>query len=303
MTPGRALRTGAGDEVRLGARLGGGGEGEVFEVVRQSDMVAKIYTGAMSRDRARKLAAMTRMAREAPDLLKFCAWPIDTLHWRSPVGGRDGCAGFLMPRISGRKEIHHLTSPPTRKKEFPDKGWSFQIHVAWNLAAAVDTIHAAGVVVGDINERGFLVGLDGTLRVIDCDSFQISHGGQVYRCEVGVADYTPPELQNMPGGFASVVRSVNHDAFGLGIVVFKLLFQGRHPFMGRFSGTGEPDLQRFIREHRFAYSRNAGAKQIAPPPHSLHLGALNPKLAFLFERTFAESADGGGRAAPKEWLA
>jgi DNA-binding helix-hairpin-helix protein with protein kinase domain len=206
-----------------------------------------------------------------------------------------------MPKISSRKEIHHLTSPRTRQKDFPGKGWAFQIHVAKNLASAIETIHEAGVIVGDINEKGFLIGTDGTLRVIDCDSFQLSHGGRLFKCEVGVPDYTPPELQSLPGGFASVVRTEYHDGFGLAVIIFKLLFQGRHPFMGRFSGIGDPELQRFIREHRFAYARNGATKQIAPPPHSLHLGALTPVAATLFEQAFSEDAARTGRPTGRAW--
>jgi TonB family protein len=264
-------------------------------------MVAKIYTRSIPGDKLRKLTLMTELAAKSPALLNACAWPVATLHSSYGTGSRGDLQGFLMPKIVGRKEIHHLTSPPTRKRDFLNRGWTFQIHVAQNLAAVIEMIHGMGVVIGDINEKGFLVGQDGTLRIIDCDSFQLSHSGRTFRCEVGVPDYTPPELQGIKGGFGSVVRTMNHDAFGLAVIVFKLLFQGRHPFMGRFVGTGDPDLQRFIREYRFAYGKNSSAKQIGPPPHSLHLGALTHRAALLFEQAFAEPAFAASRPTAAVW--
>lgn len=288
-----------GDELRLGAWIGGGGEGDVFDVVGRSDLVAKIYKTPPDARKTAKLSAMTQLGATSPALLKFCAWPLSLLY--PGRGAQANLHGILMPKVPSRKEIHHLTSPRTRQKDFPGKGWAFQIHVAKNLAAAIETIHEAGVIVGDINEKGFLVGQDGTVRVIDCDSFQLVYGGQTFKCEVGVPDYTPPELQSLVGGFSSVVRTEHHDGFGLAVILFKLLFQGRHPFMGRFSGAGDPDLQRFIREHRFAYARNGAAKQIAPPPHSLHLGALPAATATLFERAFSDDAVRAGRPSGRAW--
>jgi DNA-binding helix-hairpin-helix protein with protein kinase domain len=78
--------------------------------------------------------------------------------------------------------------------------------------------------VGDINHSGFLISPEAKVKLIDADSFQVSDGAKHYFCKVGVPEYTPPELQNQPLG--GVLRTSNHDAFGLAVVIFQLLFMG-----------------------------------------------------------------------------
>jgi DNA-binding helix-hairpin-helix protein with protein kinase domain len=68
-----------------------------------------------------------------------------------------------------------------------------------------------------------------TAALIDCDSFQITDGAHVFRCPVEVPEFTPPELQG--SAFDSQTRTAQHDAFGLAVLIFYLLFLGRHPFM------------------------------------------------------------------------
>lgn len=299
---GPLLWTSAGERIKLGRELGRGGEGVVYEVEGKPDHVAKIYLTQISGDRVAKLGAMTGMTSTSPKLLSFCAWPEATLHDRGTNGVMAGTAGFLMHRVAGCHPIHHLTTPTTRKRDFPDRDWSFLVHVARNLAITIDTIHAAGAVIGDVNESGFLVGQDGRVWVLDCDSFQVRHANRIYRCEVGIQDYTPPELQNVSGGFASVVRTTNHDHFGVAVILFKLLMMGRHPYMGIFRGQGDPELGQLILENRFAYGPDAAARLMAPPPHSLDLGSLGPNVGGLFRQAFGDAGLRGGRPDTTAWI-
>jgi DNA-binding helix-hairpin-helix protein with protein kinase domain len=101
--------------------------------------------------------------------------------------------------------------------------------------------------------------------------------------------------------FAGVVRTPNHDAFGLAVTIFHLLFFGRHPFAGRFQGKGDTPIERAITEYRFAYSQSAAARHILPPPHTLPLTAVSFGLASLFERAFAQGSERGGRPTATQW--
>jgi DNA-binding helix-hairpin-helix protein with protein kinase domain len=231
---GRGLVDATGRAVRLGKELGRGGEGSVFDVDGESDVVAKLYHAPPEPEKAAKLAAMARSA--SPALTSVAAWPTNTLH----EGGGAPVAGLLMPRASGA-EVHRLYSPAYRKVEFPNYDWEKLIVVARNVAAAVARIHDAGHVIGDVNQGNVLVSPTGVVRLIDCDSFQIRDGATWRLCEVGVAHFTPPELQGR--SFRGVVRTQNHDAFGLAVLVFHLLFMGRHPFAGRYGGKGDMPLE------------------------------------------------------------
>jgi DNA-binding helix-hairpin-helix protein with protein kinase domain len=195
------------------------------------------------------------------------------------------------------EELHTLHSPKSRLQKFPDATWAFLIHAATNIARAVATMHEAGFVIGDVNPKNILVTRQATVSLLDCDSFQFAHEGTVYRCAAGFPEYTPPELHGV--AFRDVDRTPQHDAFGLAVVIFQLLFLGRHPFAGKFTGAGEMSLQRAIAEGRLAYGAGAAARQMQAPPGALPWEALPPDVAQLFERSFLTTE----RAAPVEWIA
>jgi Protein kinase domain len=282
-----------GEIVRLWQRLGGGSEGVVYEVQGWKDLVAKIYYEMPPAEKAEKLVVLTRLGTER--LRGLTAWPIDVL--RDRHNGR--VAGFVMNRLTQAEEVHALHSPKSRLQKFPGASWAFLIHVAANFARAVAAIHEHGLVIGDVNPRNALVTRKGTVFLLDCDSFQISLEGRVFRCEFGVPEYTPPELQGTP--FREIDRKPEHDCFSLAVVIFQLLFLGRHPFSGRFLGEGEMSLERAIRELRFAYAADAESRQMRRPPGALALAAISPPVVDLFDRAFTStSAD---RPGAGDWIA
>src|SRR6185503_19866329 len=108
--------------VPLGAALGHGGEGRVFEVRGRRDLVAKLYHQAVEPEKAAKLETIVRLRTDR--LLRLAAWPVETLHERQ----RGEVAGLLMPRVHGFREIHTLYSPKSRLAAFGHAGWPFLIH-------------------------------------------------------------------------------------------------------------------------------------------------------------------------------
>src|SRR5262249_47615448 len=144
-------------------------------------------------------------AHADPDLCRFAAWPTATLH--DTRGGP--LVGFLMPRFDGYRPVHMLYSPAHRRSCFAQADWAFLAHAAANRAAAFDAVHGHGHVVGDVNQSNVLVSDKGLVALIDCDSFQVRADGKAHLCEVGVGQYTPPELQGQ--SFRGVERTPNHD--------------------------------------------------------------------------------------------
>src|SRR5262249_9711545 len=194
-------------------------------------------------------------------LRQFTAWPTALVTERpgGPV------VGFLMPRFSDYQPIHQLYNPAQRLRYFPRADWAFLAAAARNCAAAFEEVHRIGCLVGDINQSNVLVSGKALIGLIDCDSFQVQVDGRHFLCEVGVPHYTPPELQHCP--FTGLVRTLNHDRFGLAVLVFQLLFMGRHPYAGRYNGPGDPPFEQLIHEFRFAYGRHAVALHMERPPH------------------------------------
>jgi DNA-binding helix-hairpin-helix protein with protein kinase domain len=280
-----------GQLVSLASELGSGGEGRIFEVRDNPGTVAKVYHKAINHEKAQKLSLMVNQKTER--LLRLTAWPVDTLHDR-PGGS---IAGLLMPRVVDHKEIHVLYGVKSRLADFPDVCWPFLIHTAANIARAFAVVHEHGQVIGDVNHASILVARNGTVRLIDCDSFQIVSQGRYYLCLVGVPTHTPPELQDKP--FNGVVRTANHDAFGLAVIIFQMLFMGRHPFSGWYAGPGDMPLKRAIKEYRFAYGARAASYQMKPPPGTLPLEAVSEPVAKLFEAAFSPNAV---RPKATEWI-
>jgi len=283
-----------GNAVKIGRQLGRGGEGTVFDAPSEPDYVAKIYHEAIPSDKAEKIQGMA--ANFSTKLLEFAAWPIKALYKNC---NRSDLCGFLMPKVLGFREIHVLYSPAQRKKEFPKAAWDFLIRAARNLACAVATIHEHGHVIGDVNQKNFLVSTQAMVKVIDCDSFQVKISGKSFPCEVGVSHFLPPELQNK--ALAGVERLQDHDNFGLALLIFHLLFMGRHPFVG-VSRSGDVSIEQAISEYRFAYSsqaRNAGLDQ---PPNTLPLRTVSAPVADLFEQAFGAAYRQRGRPTAKRWV-
>jgi DNA-binding helix-hairpin-helix protein with protein kinase domain len=284
------LRDQLGNEIRLAPNpFAVGGEGAVFDVQGRPDLVAKLYSKPQSKERCDKLRAMAKLC--SPDLLKIAAWPTATLS----AGNGAAIDGILMPRIAGYLEIHHLYSVAQRKKDFPEVGWGFLLHTARNCAIAFEAVHAHGHVVGDVNQKNVMVSKKGMVAFVDCDSFQVAEGSRIFRCGVGVPEYTPPELHGKK--FATLDRAANHDAFGLAVLIFHLLMMGRHPFSGVPLAQADIPIEKAIQAGYYAYTRNTAMARLRPPPHVPPTTMLDPSVLDLFERAFCTAR----RPTATEW--
>lgn len=277
----------ANETVDLGAEVGRGGEGTVYAVLGRPGAVAKIYAQLPDAERVDKITTMVGLYAANSALGEWCAWPRSLLR-----DGAGTCRGFLMARVEGHTAIHDLYNPEHRKAILPEVGWEFLVRTAANCARMFASLHGFGVVVGDVNERNLLVGRDATVHLVDCDSFQIRTSKRLFTTGVGVVDYTPPELQGVD--FRSAVHTPNHDRFGLAVLLFKLLFMGRHPFSGGATG----DLSTAIREHDFDYAALSGRLR-----HLVPLQAVPQGVAALFARALGPADSGDVRPAPEQWLA
>ena len=286
----------AGRGLHLGSQLGSGGEGAVYQVNDRPDVVAKLYHQKLDSNKAAKIAAMTNLKIER--LLNLTAWPLEPIRDESR-----SIVGFLMAKLIGHQVAFNLYSPKLRLQKFPNASWQFLIRSATNAALAFAAIHEHNHVIGDVNHGNLFVDDKATVRLIDCDSYQITINGSRWLCEVGTPTHQPPELQNAHT-YKNTVRTPNHDDFGLAVIIFQMLFMARHPFSGRFLGSGEMPMERAISEYRFAYGSNVSGAQMEPPPASLGLNGVTPDVALLFERAFStQGSQPDGRPHPREWVA
>lgn len=277
--------------VRLGHRIGKGGEGSVFLVGEDGRYAVKLYTASDMVVKEQKVAAMVRA--QLASRTSLVAFPMSIA--RSPRGS---FVGFVMKLVTAHKPLHDIYAPGSRKQHFPQADYRFLVRTAANFARAVASVHQANCVIGDINHSGILVSPKATVALIDADSFQFSESGKQYLCRVGVPEYTPPELQGR--SLDGVTRTRNHDAFGLAVVIFQLLFMGRHPFVGTIRQGETPPTHENIEHFRYVYSENrdVGMDQ---PPGTPSLPDFHPEIAGLFECAFSpQSAQ--QRPSAEDWV-
>jgi DNA-binding helix-hairpin-helix protein with protein kinase domain len=281
------LSTKTGRQLRPGHEIASGGEGVIYSLLDSPGEVLKVYKDLRElSEKRKKVECMTRMYR--PGLASHTAWPTDMV---------DGpFLAILMPRVSGI-ELHDVYGPKSRMTKFPLARNKFLVTVAYNLCAALEDVHATGAVVGDFNQRNILVGAKAEVCFIDCDSFQITVGAMTYWCPVGIPDFLAPEVQGV--SLATLVRTPNHDNFTLAVLIFQILFLGKHPF----AGVGGPDLElpEAIKRFLYAYGGAGAAQGIRPPPGAPPMDTITKPMVQLFERAFSRIAARGGRPTPSEW--
>lgn len=294
-----ALRTADGRPVALGPRIAAGGQGAIHEVVGAPALVAKLYLQPPDPTLAAKLRALIDLPPERRPVP--VVWPHALLFDGS------GVAGFLMPRITGRRDLHALSAPTSRRKHFPTADYRSLVVTAANLARGVAAIHAAGHVIGDINDRFAMVDERATVALIDADSFQVDVNGVRHTCDVAQSLYQPPELQAAPS-YRGLARTRNHDAFGLAVLIFQLLFLHRHPFQGVPLSGDVPEIHAAIARHQFAFSSAALQRGLKAPPNALPLAAVGATLGGYFERAFGPEGHmtqgtATGRPSAAAWVA
>ncbi|MEX2534383.1 MAG: hypothetical protein WD273_02195 [Trueperaceae bacterium] len=273
------FRTPDGTRLELGELLGRGGEAHVYALQGDTGRAVKLYAHP-NPERARKLGAMLAKVPKDPDRRPghaSIAWP------EAPVLDSAGqVVGFVMPRIDARRylPLHQLYHPRSRRSRAPGISWRYLVRIARNLSGTLAALHEADYVVGDLNESNILVDDRALVTLVDLDSIQVASGTRVFRCTVGKAEYTPPELQGR--SFREIDRRAGSDRFGLAVLTFLLLMEGNHPFTGVFGGAGEPPgMEENIRSRRSPYFRTRLLRPpLAAPPRAI----LSPELRGLLKR-------------------
>ena len=283
--------------------IGTGGEGAIYSLGELTALVAKVYHRADDVEGAK----LRLMADNPPDMPPApgghisIAWPQDTLHSSLPAT-IDNTVGYLMLRVDSERTVNQSYNPASRKRNFPHFTSWHHCAVAINLARAVNAIHAHNYVIGDINESNILVHDDGLVTLIDTDSFQVQdqRDGTIYRSPVGKPEYTSPELQGQR--FDAQDRDQYHDRFGLGVIIYQLLMEGRHPHAGKYTGQGDPPtIESRIRDGFFLHAQSRSVP-LVDGPGFMRWDSLDESIRDLFRLCFDTGHDRRtGRPTPEMW--
>lgn len=214
--------------------VGKGGEGSVYKISNMPNCVLKVFLdGKRTETRHRKLLAMigTPLSQEA---MKQVTWPMDVVYENNQF------VGYVMPAISNCEDLNVMYSDKY------DCTLSEKITLGKNLCAAVNAVHNAGQVCGDLNPKN--IGVDpksARITLVDTDSYHITekNSGRVYRCEVGLPEYLPHEIQNKMKNGQTLANAPlptftkYTDLFALAVHIFALLMNGCHPFACAINNT------------------------------------------------------------------
>ncbi len=271
--------------------LGRGGEGSVYAVRGEPDIVAKLYHKerlAPPNDRMELLAKIETMysmniKTEIDGILRV-AWVKDIL-----FDGKGLFVGFVMPRVLVPYKIFDVARED-RKTILPNYTWKYSLQYAYNLSWVVWYLHLNNIVIGDCNMNNIAIGKHGEVVLIDCDSFDIRDPdtGKHYPCTVGLDEMLAPELQTV-GSLRNGNFTKESDDFSLAIHIFRLLMNNADPFGAKVTGTNVDSKTAItanaaIVNGECPYFRKIPGKAV--PPHAMKKNILPPDIAAAFERTF-----------------
>lgn len=219
--------------------LGKGGEGAVYSLTshqiaslpKASELVAKIYYEPNEGDRLNKIKTMVISPPETTSV----AWPVGVLYEGAQF------VGYLMTKLesSSYRQWAELSNTKDRRRTSPDFDIKYALVACRNLAAAIDSIHKAGHMVGDVNESNIFVKSDASVLIVDTDSAQIkSQNGTIFPCLVGKPEYTAPEISH--GSLKNHERTPATDTFAFAVAVYQMITGGAHPTDGIYTGAGDP---------------------------------------------------------------
>lgn len=287
------------ERASLEDRLGGGNEGDVYSLKGDPSRAVKIYKHGKRQAREKKIRDV--VSANLGQKTSLVAFPSQVA-----TSNSGEFLGFSMRLMSDRREIQQLYNPKSRLHHYPEADYRFIVRVAQNVARAVGAVQSlkggasqnVSCVIGNLNHSGLLVAKDATVALINTDRFQYTIDEKTLPNAVGVPEYMPPEL--LSNRFEDVLMTSMHTNFGLAVVIFHLLFMGRHPYAGRYTGP-IISLSEAIARNRFAYSATRQyARQPMPPIGALTLDCFPDTISRKFESAFGLKPE--VRPSAEDWI-
>ncbi len=160
--------------------------------------------------------------------------PIDSV----TIGGH--FVGYQMTMISGGEPLHSFT----KARFMRDHGYTNldALQIVTQLSRAMDNVHSAGYVIGDVSDNNFMASTDPNHQIflIDTDSWGINGLDPDAYTET----FTPPEAYR--GG--RVILSQETDNFGFDVLAFYVLTR-IHPFGGNYKKVPNMNTVDRIKNH------------------------------------------------------
>ena len=300
--------------------IASGGEGSIYAIQGNKDLVLKIFKpDRRTHNREEKLLKMVEYQLDEEQLRQI-NWPQDVVY------DDTGFVGYVMPRLWENRNLNVVYSTKDNKLDLRHR-----MLIAYNLCAAVDTVHSLNQVCGDLNPQNICVNLnlesESALRVtlVDTDSYHITDGDRTHRCEVGLANYLAPEIQRKMANGQDLksadlpTYTKETDLFALAVHIFALLMNGCHPFAcAKQTNTGYENTMEVmddkeqesvvlpqpienIRDGFFPFCQEK--EGVTYPLYAPNFGSLPVDIQNMFVRAFIDGYhDPTKRPSTEDWL-
>jgi serine/threonine protein kinase/outer membrane protein assembly factor BamB len=286
-----------------------GGEGSIYVIDGRAKLCAKLFhANRLTEELHQKITVMVANPPDDPMQPRHysIAWPQNVLYADS---AKTEFIGYTMPYLEQSfQEAHLYYDKSDRTRSFAGTfTWEHLLCAAWNLSSAVAALHDKGHCIGDLREKNILVAPDSLITLIDCDSFQVldNNSGRIFHSRVGNPEYLPRELQNT--SFVDQDHDRYYaDLFALGVLVFRFLMQGFHPYQSRGSAVVDAaSTADKIKLGLFPYVHGAldeYAGRLNPPAFAPPYEAMPKSVRDLFKRCFFDGHQNPRkRPSAREW--
>ena len=211
---GSLLISDSGNRYKVISLIGAGGQGEVYEVLLDSERAAlKWYFPNMATS-AQKRILEKLVAKGAPD--EAFLWPEDMLSQ-----GRGNSLGYVMKLRP--KEYKGIVDMMKRRAE---PSFSALCKAAFNLTRGYQKLHSVGYSYRDISFGNVFLNPDNG-NILICDNDNVSASGDDYSSIYGTPRFMAPEIV-----IGAAVPSRNTDLYSLSVLLF-YMFMLHHPLEGK----------------------------------------------------------------------
>ncbi len=290
---GQVLKSAYGLEYVVGKCLGGGGQGEVYQVSRGSETFALkwYYQQAATKVQLATLDALIKAGQPADNFL----WPID-LVTNSSMPSFGYVMGLRPPDFKGLADYVSGRVHPSAQA---------LVTMGIELAKAMRSLHIKGMSYCDISfGNAFFHPKTGRVLICDNDNVCVNRSTPSI---LGTADFMAPEIVR---GDAAPSRDTDYHS--LAVLLFHVFFLG-HPFMGKkllnihcWDGSARELL--FGKEPVFIFDPNNQQNEAVPDDLEAGGNALlrwniyPTRLRDTFTKAFTSGLRPDGRVTDSEWI-
>ena len=280
-----------------------GGEGTVYQLDGASNFteshqyVVKIYNNPdkINVDKLTRLKDIFEQNRECRSRICYPRF----LVYDKPEGGK--CVGMLMLKCDSSDTLYNIVSSIQNLR---NRNWTRAelVTMAIDILERFEAIHQMGLLMGDVNLNNILVAVNSKSKmpmsvIIDVDSFQIGDDER-FLCPVFRHEFLSPRLQ-MQGEKSSFLRTLNDEYYAIAVLIFNILFLGRHPYE-----TSRPQcLENQIRARDFLFPQGYDQHNDVLRGAYLRIWrSLSEGLRKAFYDTFHQADSSREFMSPHEWI-